>query len=59
MKSVYEVDTETLWIVGLLLVNCVLCCVIARRGYCARKEKRKYVKVQVESETDTEAMDLM
>ena len=59
MKSVYEVDTETLWIAALLLVNCVLCCVIVRRGYCAMKEKRKYVKVQVESETDNEAMDLM
>ena len=62
-KSVYEVDPETLWIAALLLVNCVLCCVIARRGYCAncvgKKGKRKYVKVAVDSETDTEAAELM
>ena len=61
MDSVYEVDTETIWIGALLLVNCGLCCVYARRGYCADgvRTKRKYAKVQVESETDIEAAELM
>ena len=51
-----------IWITSLLVVSCVCCCYVCRRGDCSRKwpwSKRVYEKVRVDSATDDEGMEMM